>query len=200
MNWLQELKKGTAILVTGTPGTGKTTISHLLAKALQTSYVNPLTLLTRIGIDYTYDKNRLTRIVSPKKLQGAVIALARRTDRGLVIDTHIVFHIVPPLRLERAIVLRCNPTVLEERLKRKHWSKHKIGENLLAEILDICLSEAVREYGWHKISEIDTTDKRPNRVVQLAIRSLEERGTQRQARVDWLGSLKRQRLLARYLA
>jgi len=197
---LQELKKGTAILVTGTPGTGKTTISHLFAKALQASYVNPTTLLTREGNDYTYDEDRRTRIVSPRRLQGALSALARRTDRGLVIDTHIAFRIVPPLRLERAIVLRCNPTVLERRLKRKHSSKHKISENLLAEILDICLCEAVREYGWHKISEIDTTDKRPNRVAQLAIRSLEKRGTQRHAKVDWLGSLKRRRMLARYLA
>jgi len=196
---LPELRKGTAILVTGTPGTGKTTISHLLAKALQAIYVNPTTLLTRKGIGCTYDNNERTRIVSPRRLRDAVVALARQTGCGLVIDTHIVFHPVSSLRLERVIVLRCGPTVLEERLKRKHWSKQKISENLLAEILDICLYEAVREYGWHKISEIDTTDKRPNRTAELAIRSFRKRGTQTRPKVDWLSSLKRDGILARYL-
>jgi len=197
---LPELKKGTAILVTGTPGTGKTTISHLLAKGLQATYVNPTTLLTRKRIDYRYDKSERTRIVSPNRVQGAVVALARQTGRGLVIDTHVVFRMVSQLRLERAIVLRCSPTVLEERLKRKHWSKQKISENVLAEILDICLYEAVREYGWHKISEIDTTDKRPNRTAELGIQSLQKRGTQTRPKVDWLASLKRDGVLRRYLA
>jgi len=197
---LPELKKGTAILVTGTPGTGKTTISHLLAKALQATYVNPTTLLTRKGIDYTYDKHERTRIVSPKRLQDAVATRARQAGRGLVIDTHIVFRMASQPRLERVIVLRCSPTALEERLKRKHWSKQKIGQNLLAEILDICLYEAVQEYGWHKISEIDTTDRSPNRTAESAIRSLRKRETQTRPKVDWLAILKREGTLARYLA
>lgn len=139
-------------------------------------------------------------MVSLRRLQRSLGALARRNDCGLVIDSHIVFEITPPLRLERAIVLRCSPTVLEGRLKRKHWSKHKIRENLQAEILDICLWDAVHEYGWHKISEIDTTDKCPSCAVQSAVRALKKRENQRRPKVDWLRTLKRHGMLARYLA
>lgn len=197
---MQELRKGTAILITGTPGTGKTTVSRLLAKAVQASYINPRILLTREGIDYTYDENARTRIVSLKRLRSSLSSLARRADRGLVIDSHIAFEITPAPRLERVIVLRCNPAVLEPRLRRKRWPKRKISENLLAEILDICLWDAVHNYGWKKISEIDTTDKRPSHVVKLAVQALEKRKIQRQPKVNWLSSLKRQGILAHYLA
>ena len=199
MNRLQELKKGRAILVTGTPGTGKTTVSRLLAKAVHAKHVNPEILLPRKGIDYTYDESRKTRIVSIRRLRSSLASLAGRTDRGLIIDSHIAFKITSSPRLERVIVLRCNPAVLEPRLKRKHWSKRKISENVLAEILDICLWNAVQNYGWRRISEIDTTDKRPSRVLQLAIRALKERKVRKQPKARWLSSLKHQRLLTHYL-
>ncbi len=185
--------------MTGTPGTGKTTVSRLLAKAVHAKHVNPVNLLSRKGIDYTYDERRKTRIVSVSRLRSSITSLARRTNRGLVIDSHIVFKTASFPRLERVIVLRCNPVVLERRLKRKRWPNRKVSENLLAEILDICLWDAVQKYGWRRISEIDTTNERPSRVVHLAILDLKERRIQKQPRVQWLSSLERQRLLTDYL-
>lgn len=196
---MHELEKGRAVFVTGTPGTGKTTVARLLAKAIHAKYVNPTTLLRRKGIDYTYDENKKTRIVSIRRLRSSLDSLARRTDRGLVIDSHITFEITSCPILERVIVLRCNPTVLERRLKRKRWTKRKINENVVAEALDICLWDALQNYGWRKISEIDTTDKRPSCVVQLAIQNLKDRRTRTRPKVNWLLSLKRDGLLTRYL-
>lgn len=196
---MPELTKGTAILITGTPGTGKTTISRLLATELRAYYVDPKTLLRRKEIDYTYDKKRKTRTVSLKRLRNRMCELAARTDHGLVIDSHIALETGPLSRLVRAIVLRCDPIVLEQRLERKRWSKSKIGENLQAEILDICLWDAVENYGWNKILEIDTTEKAPSRVIQLIMKDMHKKRIQRQPKVDWLLSLKRKGILARYL-
>jgi adenylate kinase len=199
VNWLPELTKGTAILITGTPGTGKTTISRLLATELRACYVDPKTLLRRKEIDYTYDKKRKTRTVSLKRLRNRLCELAARTDHGLVIDSHIALETGPLPRLVRAIVLRCDPIVLERRLERKRWSKSKIGENLQAEILDICLWDAVENYGWNKILEIDTTEKAPSRVIQLIMKDMHKKRIQRQPKVDWLLSLKRKGILAHSL-
>jgi adenylate kinase len=199
VNWLPELTKGTAILITGTPGTGKTTISRLLATELRACYVDPKTLLRRKEVDYTYDEKRKTRTVSLKRLRNRLCERTARTDHGLVIDSHIALETGPLPRLVRAIVLRCDPIVLERRLERKRWSKSKIGENLQAEILDICLWDAVENYGWNKILEIDTTEKAPSRVIQLIMKDMHKKRIQRQPKVDWLLSLKRKGILAHSL-
>jgi len=72
VNWLPELRKGTAVLITGTPGTGKTTVSRLLATELRACYVNPKNLLRRKSIDYAYDEKRRTRTVSLARLRKAL--------------------------------------------------------------------------------------------------------------------------------
>lgn len=195
---MHELRKGTAILVTGTPGTGKTALSRALAETLHAKYVNPVLLLTRKGIDYTYDKDRRTRIVSPRRLESSLRSLARRAESGLVIDSHMSFPVAPPPELRMVIVLRCHPAALEQRLKRKRWPRRKIRENVLAEILDVCLWDAVHEYGWKRIAEIDTTENTPERTAQLAIRAFEKRRLSRSPKVSWLSTLKHEDSLAQY--
>jgi adenylate kinase len=198
VNWLPELRKGTAILITGTPGTGKTTVSRLLATELRACYVNPKNLLRRRFIDYAYDEQRRTRIVSLARLRKALYDHATRADHGLVVDSHIAPEIGTLPRLVRAIVLRCDPIVLQRRLERKRWSKSKISENLQAEILDICLWGTVQNYGLEKIVEIDTTQKTPRHIVQLIMKDMRKKRIQKQPRVNWLLSLKRKGILASY--
>jgi adenylate kinase len=198
VNWLPELRKGTAILITGTPGTGKTTVSRLLATELRACYVNPKNLLRRKSIDYAYDEKRRTRTVSLARLRKALYERTSRADHGLVIDSHIAPEIGVVPKLVRAIVLRCDPVVLQRRIERKRWSKSKISENLQAEILDICLWDAVQNYGWEKIVEIDTTEKTPSQVLQLIMREIQKKRIQRQPRVNWLLSLKRKGTLTTY--
>jgi adenylate kinase len=115
-----------------------------------------------------------------------------------VIDSHIAPEIGTLPKLVRAIVLRCDPIVLQRRLEHKRWSKSKISENLQAEILDICLWAAVQNYGWEKITEIDTTQKTPRHIVQLIMKDMHKKRIQKQPRVNWLLSLKRKGVLASY--
>jgi adenylate kinase len=198
VNWLPELRKGTAILITGTPGTGKTTVSRLLATELRATYVNPKNLLRRRSRDYVYDKKRKTRIVSLARLHKMLYDKAKRAPRGLVIDSHITPEIGPIPKLVKAIVLRCDPVVLQRRLARKRWPKSKISENLQAEILDVCLWEAVQNYGLKKTVEIDTTEKTPKHIVQLIMKEMHKRRIQKQTRINWLLILKRKGTLIHY--
>ena len=196
---MPELRKGTAVLVTGTPGTGKTTTSRLLARELRSSYLDPRSLLRHKGCDYVYDRNRRTLVVSLKRLSNALRKRAARVDRGLVIDSHIALETDLQPSLVKAIVLRCDPLVLERRLERKRWSKSKIGENLLAEILDVCLWDAVKAYGWNRVLEIDTTRESTRHVVQRVMKDLEKKRVQKQPQVDWLSTLKLRGILDQYL-
>jgi adenylate kinase len=198
VNWLPELRKGTAILITGTPGTGKTTVGRLLATELRACYVSPENLLRRRSRDYVYDKKRKTRVVPLARLREMLYDQAKRAPRGLVIDSHIIPEIGPIPKLVKAIVLRCDPVVLRRRLARKGWAKSKISENLQAEILDICLWEVVQNYGLKKTVEIDTTEKTTKHIVRLIIKDMHKRRIQKQTRVNWLLSLKRKGTLIHY--
>ncbi len=196
---MKELKKGYAIFVTGTPGTGKTAISSALAETLHARHINPAESLGHGHMLHRWDEKRRTRVVSPTRRRSHVVSLARRADQGLVIDTHIMFRLPDSIRVIRVFVLRCDPSSLEKRLRRKRWARQKINENVLAEILDICLWDAVERYGERRISEIDTTDMTPRTVVKLALRELKMRQSKTQPEVDWLLTLGNERRLDRYV-
>jgi adenylate kinase len=185
------------VLVTGTPGTGKTTLSRLLAKALDGEYVNLVMLLRPCTESCSLDTERKTRVVSITKLRKALVSAARHAESGLVIDSHIPFKLPSAIKLEGTIVLRCSPHVLERRLRRKRWPRSKIRENIQAEILDICLWDAVQTYGWKKVTQIDTTKILPRTTERTAIRSLKE-DVRKRTRIDWLSASHRTPL-AKYL-
>lgn len=86
--------------------------------------------------------------------------LKKHTNRiKLKVKNKLVFldgHLSHLLPTEAAIILRCEPNKLRERLREKRYSKDKIEENVEAEILDVVLIEAV---GLHKkVFEINTTN------------------------------------------
>ena len=60
----------------------------------------------------------------------------------------------------------------------------KVKENVEAELLDVCLAEAIEAYGEEKVCELDTTGIEPSEIVETVISVLGGRpcGT----RVDWL--------------
>ena len=61
------------IAVSGTPGTGKTTIAKKLAKKLNYYYVDVNNLISKYKLSEGYDKKRRTKIVDVKKLNKKLI-------------------------------------------------------------------------------------------------------------------------------
>ena len=61
------------IIVTGTPSTGKTTLSKKLAKKLNLYYLDVNETIKKYKLSEGYDKKRKTKIVDVKKLNNALI-------------------------------------------------------------------------------------------------------------------------------
>ena len=143
------------IIVSGTPGTGKTTLSKKLAKELKFKYVDVNKIIKRFNLIESYDKARKTNVIDIYKLNRVLIKFIKQ-GKNLVIDGHLS-HNLPKQYVDLAVITKCNLKKLEKRLERKRWSKSKIRENMDSEIFNICFEEAKQQK--HKILVVDTTKR-----------------------------------------
>jgi adenylate kinase len=141
------------IIVTGTPGTGKSTYAKQLAQKLGYHYLDLHEFIVRKGLAEDVDSQRESLIVDELALVEALLpTVAARPDT--VIDGHMS-HEVPPVHVERCIVTKCDLKELQARLEARGYSEEKVRENLDAEIFDVCRVEA-EEHG-HTVEIVFTT-------------------------------------------
>jgi len=141
------------IAVSGTPGTGKTKLSKALAKALGHKYLDVNKLIKDKKLSVGYDRKRKSRVVDTRKLNTELIRIIK-DNPDLVIDSHLS-HFIPKQYVHRCIITTCELGELKKRLDERDYSEDKVGENLEAEIFEICLNEA--EEAGHKVIAVDTT-------------------------------------------
>jgi len=185
------------IVVTGTPGVGKTRFSRALAKKLGVVHIDLGLLATKGKFTLGFDRLRRTYIVDTKKMARALKKTLHNVSGNVVLDGHFAANIVP-LELDIVFVLRCHPEKLKRRLKMRKVPEKKIAENVQAEILDVCLWDAVDSYGLERVCEIDVSRMKTAAAVAQAMRVLENRGKRLVGIVDWLGLLEREGLLGKY--
>tara|TARA_Y100000310_G_C20651012_1_gene799436 strand:+ start:241 stop:720 length:480 start_codon:yes stop_codon:yes gene_type:complete len=143
------------IAVTGSVGSGKTTIAKKLAKALKVKYVDVNFLIKKNKIHDSYDRKNKCYVVDTKKLNKFLISLIKE-DNNLILDSHLS-HYLPKKYVDLCIVTICDIEVLGKRLKKRKYSKDKIADNLEAEIFRSCLFESKKNK--HNILVIDTSEK-----------------------------------------
>lgn len=161
------------VALTGTPGTGKSTVCKLLSDV---TVVDLRALAEEHESLFSRDKKRKSLEVDPKKLKKHI----PKSDETVVLDGHIS-HLMDP---DITIVLRCSPNVLAKRLSKRRWSKAKVQENVEAEAVDVILIEAL-DIG-EKVFEIDTTEMTPKRVAKAVSEVINgERGKYRPGDIDW---------------
>lgn len=171
------------ILITGTPGTGKTTIARRVAQSLGKDYLDLADLVKKHRLYIRYDEETDSFIVDLNRTQKHLDALLTCNE---IIDTHLV-EAVPPEKISKAIVLRLDPMILFERLKAREYSERKIKENVEAEILDYVLISALNRFGENKVFEVDTTGKNIGEVVEIITRIILKNGKIfRPGSVNWL--------------
>ena len=143
------------IALTGTPGTGKTTVASLLPYD-----VIDINTLVREGFSLGVDPERGCLEANMNGLEERLKELD--TESITILDGHFSHHFTA-----QAIVLRLHPKELKKRLETRKYNEKKINENLEAEALDIVLAEAVEICKC--VDEIDTTDKTPEEVARLIL-------------------------------
>jgi adenylate kinase len=187
--WARWTKFKRVILVTGTPGVGKTAISRLLASRLSAKHVDLGKLVKRENLTSGIDEARETLIVNVNKVSKRIKNIIEESEHDLIIDGHYAVDAVPAKEVHLVFVLRRDPDELIGLMKNRGFKESKIKENLAAEILDVCLSEAVDACGVDKVCEIDTSGKEIEDIVEEVISILNGSRQCRRGIVDWLGKL-----------
>lgn len=157
------------VAVTGTPGTGKTTATALLADREHTSaesdcrnslssfeVVHLNEVITEHEFTTGHDEHRDSAIVDIEAVSGW---LDERDD--VIFESHLAHYFAA----DRVVVCRCHPEELERRLDERGENADSIAENVESEALDVILAEAVERHGPDRIYEIETTDRDPDAVA-----------------------------------
>jgi len=142
------------LAITGTPGTGKTSV----CKALGLAVVDLNTVIQQKRFYTGIDAERGSFVADLDTLKEY---LSQEEKAVSIIESHLA-HLLEP---EVAIVLRANPTLLSARLTQKGFPARKIAENVEAETLDIIIAEAVVLCGV--VYEVDTSEKSIEEVASV---------------------------------
>jgi adenylate kinase len=183
---------GSVIALSGTPGTGKSAVGQLLATKLSVECLE----LNQLVIDHRFylgeDADRRTLIADVDKLRNHLEKLLDDTRARYVIVGHFADE-VPKHRLEVLVILRCNPIILTQRLRKRGWSEEKIIENIQAELLGECTAQALIRHERRQIFEIDTSEKTPPATVIAIENILAGKGNHYAVgQISWLHRLKPQ--------
>ena len=126
------------ILVCGTPGVGKSTLSKILAKRLGFKYLGISDLVIEYELHDGYDELYDTYIVNDDKIIDHIHDDV--VNGGVLVDSHIV-DIFPEDYFDLVVVLRCDNSILHARMTKRQYSTLKITENITAEIMQVILEE-----------------------------------------------------------
>jgi len=186
-------------VITGTPGVGKSSVSRLLASRIKADLISVGDLVKKERLYIGVDKKRETLIADLEKVSESVEKIIAASCRDVIIEGHYAADVVTPEEVYLVIVLRRDPQELKSILKKRNYAEEKIRENLAAEILDVCLYDAVSRCGIEKICEFDVTHRKVEEVVEDILPVLDGKKERKVGIVDWLGKLNSEGKLEEYL-
>jgi adenylate kinase len=163
------------VALTGTPGTGKSTVALRLARRHSVVEVGDLAL--RLGAG----ENRSGGLV----VDIDAVGRAFRHGRTVVPEQVVVGHLAHLLPVRDVVVLRCQPVSLLSRLRTaRRGTPRDRTENAIAEAIGVITSEARSRR--RNVLEVDTTRKTPAQVTREVERWIVGPRAPRWGSVDWL--------------
>ncbi|MEK6973016.1 MAG: AAA family ATPase [archaeon] len=155
------------ILITGTPGTGKTTIAKVLAKQLRYALVNERDFALDAGIGSMVEGELelpLTKLAS--KLKEYL-----KNKNNFIIEGHVLCEIKLPIDL--VFILIAKPKILEKRLSGRGYKTIKILDNLFCEETQYCEKNILKRYPQNKVFVVKN-EKSLNQAVRSILNKINE--------------------------
>lgn len=142
---------GPNLLLTGTPGVGKSTIAAELATSLGLRHVDVGAFARERDLVESYDEKLKCHIL---KEDAVLDALEPVMEAGAVIIDHHSCDWFPKRWFQAVVVLRTGTAALFDRLEARGYDKVKLDHNMEAEIMQVVRDEAVESYPGVPLLEI----------------------------------------------
>ena len=138
--------------LTGTPGTGKTSLKkHLNKKIISLSeYYEQASEGKTDNGEWIVDIEKLDNILEDSDCNFFEGNFSHKLDK-----------------IDKVIVLRCDPQILEKRLESRNYSKNKVRENLEAEAIGLIYSEAIEIIDKTNVFQIDNSTRKPQETANI---------------------------------
>ncbi|KAM4055970.1 AAA domain-containing protein [Hirsutella rhossiliensis] len=145
------MRQSPNIIITGTPGVGKTTHCESLAERTGLRHVSVNQIVKDQECHEGWSDEYQSWIVDEDKLLDAIETDAEAG--GCIIDWHAC-DLFPRSWIDLVIVLRVDSTTLYDRLKARNYAEAKLQENLDSEIMEVLLQEAREAFDDEMVIEL----------------------------------------------
>lgn len=137
------------LVITGTPGCGKTTLAKKLGEKLGFRVINEKDFALKNHIGAFNDENELE--IPIKKFEKKANAFLAKSKK-VIFEGHVLCEM--KLKADKVLLLKINPEELEGRLEQRGYAPQKIMDNVFCEGIDYCKKHVLRNYPKSKVVEV----------------------------------------------
>ncbi|OAA52089.1 DUF1671 domain-containing protein [Metarhizium rileyi] len=160
------MRQAPNIIVTGTPGVGKTTHSESLAERTGLRHISVNQIVKDEKCHEGWSDEYQSLIVDEDKLLDAIEGDVKAG--GCIVDWHAC-DLFPRSWIDLVVVLRVDSSTLFDRLTARNYAETKLQENLDSEIMEVLLQEARDAFDDNIVIELtsNTSDEMESNVDRL---------------------------------
>ena len=148
-----KMTRGPNILVTGTPGTGKSCTCAQIAEVTGLKHLEVGELVKQESYHEGWDEEFQSYILDEQRLLDGIEE--DMDSGGVVLDYHGA-DLFPEKWFDLVLVLRANNTVLYDRLAERGYGQKKITENVECEIMQVIFDEARETFPSEIVHEVQS--------------------------------------------
>ncbi|KAF7562572.1 hypothetical protein G7046_g1554 [Stylonectria norvegica] len=170
------MRQSPNIVVTGTPGVGKTTHCEILAERTGLRHVSVNQVVKDKECHEGWSDEYHSWIVDDDKMEKTLMQRRQLLDAieadvqagGCIIDWHAC-DLFPLSWIDLVVVLRVDSTTLYDRLTARNYPEAKLQENIDSEIMEVLLQEARDAFDPEIVIELtsNTSDEMETNVDRI---------------------------------
>lgn len=175
------------IILSGTPGVGKHTIATTLSSLFDKVTIVDINKII-LSEDLLIPSQRGNHDVDiQKSLDFLTLLLSKKEYQDSIIVGHLAPYVIDPLLVDLAVILRRSPYELRKIYEDRSYSQTKISDNIVAEILGIISYDALKNFEFSKLSELEiATSVLPSLSAQKIVNMYMDKKQRSFGNIDWL--------------